>query len=184
MDTSTVDIFNEIRNLCKSNHCKLFVSGLTHGLRAILSLGGFNPETTERSKRNLRFFQNLDASLGKAEDLLLDAEYADEKEISPNDNRVRLLSESDFGFRTALRHIDEEHGDNFSKDLLGWQNYTQLVELNPGDHLYKERGLQRGLFFIESGVLVRCGWRYYAIHARCSHVTHCFVCWLQIFIEN
>lgn len=156
MDTSTVDIFNEIRNLCISNHCKLFATGLSSNLRAILNLGGFKPETTERSKRKLRFFGSLDAALGKAEDLLLDAE-CDDKEIPPTDNRVRLLSEGDFGFRTALRHIDEEHGDNFSHELLGWQTHTQLVELNPGDRLYEGQAtehLERGLFFIEAGVLV------------------------------
>lgn len=155
MDTSTVDIFNEIKNLCTSNHCKLFVTGLTSNLRSILALGGFKPETTERSKRKLRFFASLDAALGKAEDMLLEAEGNDD--VSPTDNRVRLLSESDFGFRTALRQIDEEHGDNMSQDLLGWQSHTQLFELNPGDHLYKkgQNKLERGLFFIEAGVLVR-----------------------------
>lgn len=162
MDTSTVDIFNEIRNLCISNHCKLFAAGLSSNLRAILNLGGFKPETTERSKRKLRFFASLDAALGKAEDLLLEAE-CDDKEISPTDRRLRLLSESDFGFRTALRHIDEEHGDNFSQDLLGWQNHTQLIEMNPGDCLYDHKAtedLERGLFFIEAGVLVSVDSRY------------------------
>jgi anti-anti-sigma regulatory factor/CRP-like cAMP-binding protein len=156
MDTSTVDIFNEIRNLCTSNHCKLFVTGLTPDLRGVLNLGGFKPETTVRSKRKLRFFASLDAALGKAEDLLLDADGHD-KEASSTDNRARLLSEGDFGFRTALRHIDEEHGDNFSLELLGWQNHTQLVEMNPGDRLYEDKAsedLERGLFFIEVGVMV------------------------------
>jgi hypothetical protein len=156
MDTSTVDIFNEIRNLCSSNHCKLFVTGCSARLRGVLELGGFKPETLERSKRKLRFFASLDAALGKAEDLLLDSEY-DGKEISSTDRRVRLLSEGDFGFRTALRHIDEEHGDNFSLGLVDLQHHTNLVELNPGDRLYgqdQSRHQERGLFFIEAGILV------------------------------
>ncbi len=156
MDTSTVDIFNDIRNLCVSSDCKLFVTGLTPSLRSVLGLGGFKPETTDRSTRKLRFFSNLDAALGKAEDLLLEAER-EENEFSPAFDRVRLMSEGESGFLSALRHIDDEHGHNFSVDLVGWEEYTQLVELQPGDQLYKEieaQDLERGLFFIESGVLV------------------------------
>ena len=157
MDTSTVDIFNDIRNLCASNNCKLFVTGLTSSLRGILNLGGFKPETTDRSKRKLRFFSNLDAALGKAEDLLLDAE-CDEYESTTDDARMTLSTEIETqGFRKALRHIDDEHEQNFSSDLLDWQEHTQLVELQPGDQLYKAREsdeMERGLFFIESGVLV------------------------------
>ena len=158
MDTSTVDIFNDIRNLCASNDCKLFVTGLTSSLRGILNLGGFKPETTDRSQRKLRFFSNLDAALGKAEDLLLDAE-CDEYEATTDDNRMTLYNETEVpGFRKALRHIDEEHGQDFSTDLLDWRFHTQLVELQPGDQLYKANesdDMERGLFFIESGVLVR-----------------------------
>lgn len=157
MDTSTVDIFNDIRNLCASNDCKLFVTGLTSNLRGILNLGGFKPETTDRSKRKLRFFSNLDAALGKAEDLLLDTE-CDEDEATTDDTRMTISNEMEgLGFRKALRLIDDEHGQHFSIDLLDWQVHTQLVELQPGDQLYKANesdDMERGLFFIESGVLV------------------------------
>jgi MFS superfamily sulfate permease-like transporter len=108
IDTSTVDVFNDINNLCASNKCKLFMAGLSSNLRTILSLGGFKvDETRERSKRQLRIFPSLDAALGKAEDNLLDA-HSDEREAAGFDTRKRLLSEGDHGFRTALRHIDEE----------------------------------------------------------------------------
>jgi hypothetical protein len=157
MDTSAVDIFNDIKNLCSSTQCKLFVTGLTSNFRSILSLGGFKPETTERSQRKLRFFASLDAALGKAEDLLLEAECGSMDEL-PTESRARLMSESDVdvGFAAALRLIDVEHGDRCSLELLGWQRYTQLVELNPGDELYNrgEEDVERGLFFVESGVLV------------------------------
>lgn len=109
MDTSTVDVFNDIRNLCTSNGCKLLMAGMSPNLRTILALGGFKPETGIRSNRKLRFFTSLDAALGKAEDMLLDSGF-DEKEISGADRRERLLSEGLNGFRTALRHIDEEVG--------------------------------------------------------------------------
>ena len=158
MDTSTVDIFNDIRNLCASNNCKLFVTGLTSSLRGILNLGGFKPESTDRSARKLRFFSNLDAALGKAEDLLLDTECEECEATATDDSRMTLSCEmEELGFRKALRHIDEEHGQNFSIDLLDWQDHTQLVELEPGDQLYKANesdDMERGLFFIESGVLV------------------------------
>jgi hypothetical protein len=108
MDTSTVDIFNDIKNLCASNKCKVLMAGMSRSIRTIFSLGGFIADTSgERSKRLLRFFQSLDAALGKAEDNLLDAEF-DEKEAAGQFNRMRLLSEGGNGFRTALRHIDEE----------------------------------------------------------------------------
>jgi MFS superfamily sulfate permease-like transporter len=109
MDTSTVDVFNDIRNLCTSNNCKLLMAGMSPNLRSILALDGFKPETGIRSKRRLRFFASLDAALGKAEDMLLDSDF-DDREISVADRRMRLLSEGDNGFRTALRHIDEEVG--------------------------------------------------------------------------
>lgn len=169
MDTSTVDIFNEIKNLCSSNNCKLFVTGLTSNFRSILSLGGFKPETTQRSERKLRFFGSLDAALGKAEDLLLEAE-CDDMDVPPAGNYMGLLSErGDFGFRTALSQIDEEHGDKCSLELLEWQQHTKVVELNPGDQLYKsgEEDMERGLFFVESGVLVSCPCR-----IKCSTSGH------------
>jgi hypothetical protein len=156
MDTSTVDIFNEIRNLCKSNNCKMLMTGISSSVRTILALGGFKPETGVRSERQLRFFSSLDAALGKAEDMLLDSEF-DEKEISAEDARVRLLTEGDHGFPTALRHIDEQHREHYSVELVALQEYTKLVELNPKEKLYGEgqsNGLERGLFFIESGILV------------------------------
>jgi hypothetical protein len=108
MDTSTVDVFNDIKNLCASNKCKILMAGMSRSIRTIFSLGGFIADTRgERSKRPLRFFHSLDAALGKAEDNLLDAEF-EEKEAAGHFNRMRLLSEGDNGFLTALRHIDEE----------------------------------------------------------------------------
>jgi ABC-type transporter Mla MlaB component len=65
MDTSTVGVFSDIRNLCNSNKCKLFMSGMSQRVRSLLSLGGFNADTGVRSKRKLRFFQQLDTAVGK-----------------------------------------------------------------------------------------------------------------------
>jgi CRP-like cAMP-binding protein len=62
------------------------------------------------------------------------------------------------GFKTALKLIDEQHDQEFSKDLLGLEPYTTVLELEPGDRLFACDGGQvedreRGLFFIESGML-------------------------------
>jgi MFS superfamily sulfate permease-like transporter len=110
MDTSTVDVFLDIKNLCSGNKCKLLMAGMTPNLRSILALGGFKPDTGVRSKRQLRFFPNLDTALGKAEDMLLE-NYFEEKENKPtlHDGRRRFLNRTkDDGFRVALNHIDSE----------------------------------------------------------------------------
>lgn len=107
MDTSTVDVFADIKHLCASHNCTLLMAGMAPGLRATLALSGVKPDTGNRSTRQLRFFASLDTALGKAEDNLLEAEFP-EKEISSIAARQRRLSQGDHGFRTALRHIDEE----------------------------------------------------------------------------
>jgi CRP-like cAMP-binding protein len=158
MDTSTVDVFSDIRNLCRSNNCKLLMAGMSPNIRSILALGNFKPDAGVRSKRQLRFFPNLDAALGKAEDMLLEARFVDpEPQPSLLDRRRKVLDKlKDNGFRTALGHIDAEHGENFSLELVGLQEYTTAVELETGELLYEDgqsKGLERGLFFIESGIL-------------------------------
>jgi MFS superfamily sulfate permease-like transporter len=110
MDTSTADVFLDIKNLCSQNKCKLMMAGMSPNLRSILALGGFKPDTGVRSKRKLRFFPNLDSALGKAEDMLLET-YFEEKEVRPSvhDGRKRLLDRmKDNGFRVALSYIDAE----------------------------------------------------------------------------
>ncbi|KAL3904187.1 MAG: hypothetical protein SGILL_010164, partial [Bacillariaceae sp.] len=110
MDTSTVDIFSDIRSLCKANKCKLLMAGMSPNIRSILALGGFKADTGVRSKRHVRFFPNLDTALGKAEDMLLENRYVDtEPEASLTDRRRRVLDQKkDNGFRVALTHIDAE----------------------------------------------------------------------------
>ena len=54
--------------------------------------------------------------------------------------------------------ISFQHGDRFSIGLVGLQEYTTLVELDPGDRLYGNEStgtIERGLFFIECGIMVR-----------------------------
>jgi MFS superfamily sulfate permease-like transporter len=113
MDTSTADIFVDIKNMCALHNCKLFCSGISPHLGSVLSLGNFKPESGDRSKRQVRFFASMDIAMGKAEDSLLNDELDDDGSFdSPdlNDPRVAMLKhiEGDGGFRSALRHIDEQ----------------------------------------------------------------------------
>ena len=108
MDTSTVDVVTGIISVCHSHDCKAFLTGLLPRLQTILSFGGVKPETGERSQRKLRFFPDLDAAIGKAEDMLLDTISNHGKPEVLDGNRRRLTSEGDNGFRFALRHIDEQ----------------------------------------------------------------------------
>jgi MFS superfamily sulfate permease-like transporter len=108
MDTSTVDVVAGIISVCHSHDCKVFLTGLLPRMHTILSFGGVKPETGERSQRKLRFFPDLDAAIGKAEDMLLDTISNHSKPEVLEGNRRRLISEGDNGFRFALRHIDEQ----------------------------------------------------------------------------
>ena len=110
MDTSTVDVVAGILQLCKSHNCKVFLTGLSPRMRMTLALGGVKPETGERSKRNVRFFPDLDSALGKAEDMLLRDTNIYKPDIL-DESRRRLVSDGDVcnsGFGFALRHIDEQ----------------------------------------------------------------------------
>ena len=67
MDTSSVDVFGEILTLCRMYDCKLFLAGVNSGLMKTMSLSGFKPDTAKiRSQRQIRFFSDLDNSVGKA----------------------------------------------------------------------------------------------------------------------
>jgi hypothetical protein len=148
MDTSAVDAFSDVLTLFGTHNCKLFLAGLSNELRQIMALGGVKPETgRERRDRRLRFFPDLDSAVGKAEDLLLDYSYIDDEIVHANDYKYGS------GFQQALLHVDEQHQTNFAKDLLGLEEYTTVVGLEPGDILYRDKDIERGLFFIEHGIL-------------------------------
>jgi len=155
MDTSTVDIFSEIYELCKNNDCRLFLCGLSQRMKRGLELGGVKPEHGLRSKSSVRFFQNLDSALGKAEDALIQTEMP--AAVEPPHHPVDSTDDKS-GFRRALKQIDELTGQEFAHGLLELQPQTKLVELEPGQCLYQCDGgvvedSQRGLFFIEDGLL-------------------------------
>ena len=113
MDTSTADIFLDIKQMCKLHDCKLFCSGISSRLSSVLALGNFKPERGDRSKRQVRFFADLDSAIGKAEDNLLLDEFEDDPSLEVTereDPRYNVLRKvmGDGGFRYALREIDEQ----------------------------------------------------------------------------
>ena len=65
------------------------------------------------------------------------------------------------GIVYQVPHIQDfsilQHGDNFSTALLALQEHTTVVELQPNERLYSDgesSDIERGLFFIEIGVMV------------------------------
>jgi MFS superfamily sulfate permease-like transporter len=100
MDTSAVDAFADIVSVCTTkNDCRVFMAGVATGLREIMMLNGLKPEATrDRSKRQLRFFQDLESAIGKAEDSLIEI-------LSFNQNRVPRRTSRN-GFVNTLCLID------------------------------------------------------------------------------
>mmetsp|Transcript_5493 Transcript_5493/g.11249 ORF Transcript_5493/g.11249 Transcript_5493/m.11249 type:complete len:1101 (-) Transcript_5493:2-3304(-) len=146
MDTSSVDVFGDILTLCKANKCKLFLAGVNRDLVKTMSLNGFKADTAKvRSKRKLRFFSDLDNAVGKAEDMLLQQEGFEEKVTAPWHGRR--------GFEYALEQIDKQHSMSFAKDLKRLSQFTKKIVLQPGQVLYEDIELDRGLFFIEHGIV-------------------------------
>jgi CRP-like cAMP-binding protein len=147
MDTSSVDVFSDIKALCENHECKLFLAGTSRDLMKTMSLSGFKADTAkERSRRQLRFFSDLDAAVGKTEDMLLQTEGFEEQISHPSFGGTR-------GFEHALEHIDEQHVLDFAKDLKGLTKYTKRVRLEAGQILYEDVQVDRGIFFVEHGIV-------------------------------
>lgn len=150
IDTSTVDVISDILNLCSKHDCKLFLSGMSVSLRSVLAFAGVKPLGGERSARKLRFFNSLDTAIGKAEDNLLNFQS---QAKAQSVRRLMALGEES-GFQLALRKVDEQHGTDFAKKLANIEEYTTPIDLEPNESLYDSASRpERGLFFIEEGVL-------------------------------
>lgn len=159
MDTSTVDIFLDIKEMCSSHDCKLYVTGLSTRMRKALTLGGVKPESSLNPRdRTIRFFPDLDTALGKAEDhmIMLDRSVVD------GSSSLHSLSfkgrEDASGFQFSLNQIDELHGQDFADGLIDLEPYVESLVLAPGDLLFESDGGivhedERGLFFIEQGMI-------------------------------
>jgi hypothetical protein len=149
MDTSAVDAFKDILAVCINNDCKLFLSGVSPNLQRVMKMVGLHPEDVAmRSQRKLRFFADLDMAIGKAEDVLIDIYSFEEEFTLPYEVQKRD------GFYQALYHIDVQHNVKLATELYDLREYATILDLVPGDELYEENNDERGLFFIEYGILV------------------------------
>lgn len=156
IDTSAVDVMSEISALCKAHSCCLLLSGIPPTVKPALIVGGLVPS---RQNPHLFFMDDLDSSLGKAEDDLLKVIAQNEEKLIQDGKKQRhqrITSMIDNGLRYALRKIDEQHDLNFSHHLSELEKYAVPKELEPGELLNEgSECLQRGLYFIESG-LIKC----------------------------
>lgn len=149
LDTSAVGAFADMKSICAIHDCKIFLSGVSVSIRETMRLSGVEPEkTANRSQRRLRFFPDLDSAIGKAEDLLIELGHVEDTSIF---HRSTTVGD---GFRLALRQIDEQHVTTYASELAALSGYTKPLEIEPGCTLYDDLGIEeRGIFFIESGVL-------------------------------
>ena len=165
MDTSAVDAFSDILAVCGNHDCKLFLSGVSINLRDVMKLCGIEPESmADRSQRTLRFFSDLDAAVGKAEDMVLKLAPF---EVDSMQYKTTSGATKNGGFRHALTLIDEQHQTSFANELSELERYTTEIDFQPGDQLYENPDMERGLFFVEYGIM--------ASSADCLIRSPCFV---------
>ena len=148
MDISAVDCFADGTSLCKTQGCKLIISGASRVVRHALIAGGVKPA----SHPHLSFVEDLEKALGMAEDGLLKFVGRNEERIQKNHLRgahLRRMSQVDIGLRLALKQIDEQHNLSFANYLQGLAEYTTAMDLKAGEQL----DLPRGLYFVESGLI-------------------------------
>jgi hypothetical protein len=168
MDTSTIDIFGEIRELCKNNECKLFICGLSPRQKKSFTKAGLKQDRSgPRGKRMFMFFSDLDAGkfvkqdcvvcmavrrncfshvmfhdasigLGRAEDVLIQEEMKT-SDVLAYHPRASFGNEKS-GFRAALYHIDDLHGIEYAEDLFELERHMKYLELNEGQLLYAKDG--------------------------------------------
>eukprot|EP00548_Thalassiothrix_antarctica_P012186 CAMPEP_0194155466 /NCGR_PEP_ID=MMETSP0152-20130528/64686_1 /TAXON_ID=1049557 /ORGANISM="Thalassiothrix antarctica, Strain L6-D1" /LENGTH=1083 /DNA_ID=CAMNT_0038862353 /DNA_START=98 /DNA_END=3349 /DNA_ORIENTATION=- len=167
MDTSTVDVLNDIKTLCITNKCKLFFAGLSPSLRATLFMGTLKPGKGDRNRRNVRYFIHLDDAIGKAEDYLLLDEKVEADSVDGlhhqsygSYNTADTINSNDgsISFQQALHAIDIQHGKDFASELIDLYPYTTPIHLEAGKGLYSCDGgpvddQNHGFFFIARGIM-------------------------------
>jgi len=153
MDTSAVDVFQEIIDLCRDNHCRLFLAGLSDDLRSEMSYTGIKPGTGSYS---FSYATDLESALARAEDGLLSNKYhLEDKAEQETSTRKRARSEGNVedGFLYALKRIDEQHNLNTAVELRDLREYTTPIGLDPHDLLFHDMSADDGLCFVETGLL-------------------------------
>jgi hypothetical protein len=149
MDTSAIDTFREIADMCRDRECWLYLAGLTPNLKSMMLYAGLKPEP---GSRRFSYTMDLESALANAEDSLVTTvfhlEEKDEMETSVR-KRHRSVSNVEDGFLYALQKIDIQHGLHTADDLLDLGKYTIPIELHAGDVLDR----QDGLYFVETGLM-------------------------------
>jgi hypothetical protein len=149
MDTSAIDTFREIADMCRDRDCRLYLAGLTPDLTSMMLYAGLKPEP---GSRGFSYTPDLESALAKAEDSLVTnvfhLEDKDDMETSVR-KRHRSVSNVDDGFLYALQKIDIQHGLQTADDLVDLCKYTIPIELRAGDVLDR----QDGLYFVETGLM-------------------------------
>jgi len=148
LDVSAVDCFADVTSLCKTEGCKLIISGASRVVRPALIVGGVKPA----SHPHLSFVEDLEAALGSAEDGLLKFVACNEeraRKVGKKLKHLRQMSQFDIGLRLALKQIDEQHSLSFATYLQDLDEYTTAMDLKVGEKL----DLPRGLYFVEYGLI-------------------------------
>lgn len=152
MDTSAIDVFREIVDLCKENKCRIFLAGVDPMLKSDLKCAGLKPDP--RSVR-FGFTTDLESALARAEDGLLSFMFRlEEKDEAEYNTRQHSRNESNVedGFVYALKKIDIQHNLKSALELRDLRKYTRPIELEPGDVLVREQD-DHGLYFVETGLM-------------------------------
>jgi hypothetical protein len=148
MDTSAIDTFREIADMCRDRDCRLYLAGLTSNLKSMMLYAGLKPEPMRR----FSYTPDLESALAKAEDSLVTTVFHLEEKVEMETSvrkRQRNVSNVEDGFLYALQKIDIQHGLHTADDLFGLDKYTIPVELHAGDVLDR----QDGLYFVETGLM-------------------------------
>lgn len=108
IDTSSIDVFGEIIQLCFRHKCQVYMTGLTLSFKQNLALGGVKPSHDKNAANSmLRFSPEMESALCKAEDgLLKKMSQLEQKEMRRS--RIRANSTADDGFLYALKEIDNQ----------------------------------------------------------------------------
>jgi MFS superfamily sulfate permease-like transporter len=135
MDTSMVNIFADIKELCKNNGCRLYLAGLSSRMKKGFPLGGIKPDPGICSMCFMHFFPGFETTLSVADNFLV------QKKMETIIREGRPQSLGDDGFQHALKQIDELHGHEFAHGLLALQSFViPALELKTGHCLFQSDG--------------------------------------------
>lgn len=135
IDSSSVLIFNKMKQICEENNVTLVFVHVREKIRQLLAEGGCLEETAERTGQDVcRLFADLDYAVGFCEDEILRQEKAT-AELHPSleDHFSRL-----FRGRDSMAHL---------------RKYLEKLEEPAGYVLFRQGEPAEDLYFVESGAV-------------------------------